>query len=99
MNVVSAPPSANDSRSRVDLRCPAVMVSAPGSGQGKTSVTAALERSQVRRGRRVQVFKTGPDFIDPTILERASEGPMGLFDGAPSTEAVARLFRPAKGGK
>lgn len=92
MNVVSAPPSANDSRSRVDLRCPAVMVSAPASGQGKTSVTAALARSQVRRGRRVQVFKIGPDFIDPTILEAASGRPVYQLDLFMGSDAHCRAL-------
>ncbi|MBT3786886.1 MAG: cobyrinate a,c-diamide synthase [Alphaproteobacteria bacterium] len=52
--------------------CPAMMVAAPASNQGKTTVTAALARYHRNQGRRVRVFKTGPDFIDPTILEKAS---------------------------
>lgn len=38
---------------------------------------AAFHRSQ---GRRVRVFKTGPDFLDPTILERASGHPVYQLD-------------------
>ena len=53
-------------------RCPALFISAPASGQGKTTITAGLARHHVARGRAVQVFKTGPDFLDPMILERAS---------------------------
>lgn len=60
--------------------CPALLVSAPASGQGKTSVTAALARAHVRAGRRVRVFKTGPDFLDPMILERASGAPVYQLD-------------------
>ncbi|MBV1788459.1 cobyrinate a,c-diamide synthase [Marinobacterium sp. D7] len=52
-------------------RCPALLVSAPASGQGKTTVTAALARLHTRLGRRVRVFKTGPDFLDPMILSQA----------------------------
>jgi cobyrinic acid a,c-diamide synthase len=52
--------------------CDALLVSAPASGQGKTTVTAALAAWHVSQGRRVRVFKTGPDFLDPMILERAS---------------------------
>jgi cobyrinic acid a,c-diamide synthase len=52
--------------------CPALFISAPASGQGKTTVTAALASYHRSQGRRVRVFKTGPDFIDPTIHEQAS---------------------------
>lgn len=52
--------------------CPALFVSAPGSNQGKTTVTAALARLHVSQGRIVRVFKTGPDFLDPMIHHRAS---------------------------
>ena len=47
------------------VSCPALMVAAPASGQGKTTVTAALARLHARQGRRVRVFKCGPDFLDP----------------------------------
>ena len=50
---------------------PALLVSAPASGQGKTSVTAALARWHTQQGRRVRVFKTGPDFLDPMVHARA----------------------------
>ncbi len=52
--------------------CPALLIAAPASGQGKTTVTAALARLHARQGRHVRVFKCGPDFLDPMILERAS---------------------------
>lgn len=60
--------------------CPALLVSAPASGQGKTSVTAALARWHTKQGRRVRVFKTGPDFLDPMVLERASGIPAYQLD-------------------
>jgi len=60
--------------------CAALFISAPASGSGKTSVTAAIARSHARRGRRVRVFKTGPDFLDPSILERASGAPVYQLD-------------------
>lgn len=58
----------------------ALLISAPASGQGKTTVAAALARLAVRCGHRVRVFKTGPDFIDPMILERAARQPVYQLD-------------------
>lgn len=60
--------------------CPALLVSAPASGQGKTLVTAALARRHRNAGRRVRVFKCGPDFLDPMILEQASGAPVHQLD-------------------
>ncbi len=60
--------------------CPALLIAAPASGQGKTSFTAALARAHRRAGRRVRVFKTGPDFLDPFVLERACGAPVGNLD-------------------
>jgi cobyrinic acid a,c-diamide synthase len=60
--------------------CPALLVAAPSSGAGKTSVTAALARYFTRQGKHVRVFKTGPDFIDPGIHERASGNPVYQLD-------------------
>ena len=58
----------------------ALMISAPASGQGKTSVTAAIARHHARLGQRVRVFKTGPDFLDPMLLARASGHPVFQLD-------------------
>lgn len=60
--------------------CPALLIAAPASGQGKTTVTAALARAYRGRGLRVRVFKCGPDFLDPTILARASGQPVYQLD-------------------
>ena len=60
--------------------CPALLVAAPASGQGKTTVTAALARHHRNQGRSVRVFKTGPDFLDPMILQQASGNPVYQLD-------------------
>jgi cobyrinic acid a,c-diamide synthase len=57
-----------------------VMVAAIASGQGKTTVTAALARRFKRIGQTVRVLKCGPDFIDPMLLERASGAPVHTLD-------------------
>jgi cobyrinic acid a,c-diamide synthase len=57
-----------------------VLVSAIASGQGKTTVTAALARKLMRQGQRVRIFKAGPDFLDPMVLERAGGMPVYTLD-------------------
>ena len=61
-------------------QCPAFFISAPASNQGKTTITAGLARYHRRRGLNVKVFKTGPDFLDPMILARASGSRVDQLD-------------------
>ncbi len=78
-------------------RCPALFIAAPASGQGKTTVTAALARLHARAGRRVRVFKCGPDFLDPQIHAVASGAPVYNLDLGMCGEqdAAWRLYRAA----
>ena len=72
-------------------RCPALLIAAPASGQGKTTVTAALARLHARQGRRVRVFKCGPDFLDPHWHQLASGAPVQFADwgtGQPDVKKV-----------
>lgn len=72
--------------------CPALLVAAPASGQGKTLVTAALARRHARAGRRVRLFKCGPDFLDPMVLEAASGAPVHQLDLFMVGEAQCRAL-------
>lgn len=67
-----------------------VLVTAAASGQGKTTVTAALARRCVRAGQRVSVFKTGPDFLDPLLLAEACGAPVRTLDLWMVGEAACR---------
>jgi cobyrinic acid a,c-diamide synthase len=58
----------------------AVLISAPASGQGKTTITAALARRFQRIGQRVKIFKVGADFLDPLLLEQACGAPVDALD-------------------
>lgn len=60
--------------------CPAILISAPASGQGKTTLACALARLHARRGLKVRVFKCGPDFLDPYWLSLASGAPVHQLD-------------------
>ncbi|TAM41179.1 MAG: cobyrinate a,c-diamide synthase [Burkholderiaceae bacterium] len=79
-------------------RCPAILVAAPASGQGKTTLACALARWHTRQGRRVRAFKCGPDFLDPHWLALASGAPVHQLDLWMTGEADCRqrLHRAAQ---
>lgn len=80
------------------VTCPAILIAAPASGQGKTTVACALARLHARQGRRVRVFKCGPDFLDPCWLALASGAPVHPLDLWMTGEAdcAQRLFDAAQ---
>ncbi len=72
------------------ISCPALLIAAPASGQGKTTVAAALARLLARSGKRVRVFKCGPDFLDPYWLALASGNSVHQLDLWMTGEADCR---------
>lgn len=74
-----------------------IMIAAPKSGSGKTTVTCALLQGLKNAGKKVVSYKCGPDYIDPMFHERvlgiSSKNLDTFFTGE---EETRRLFRKGR---
>lgn len=69
---------------------PGILISAPSSGTGKTTVMLGLLRALAEDGLNVQPFKSGPDYIDPAFHRAAAHRPSFNIDTWAMHEGLIR---------
>ena len=74
---------------------PRLMIAAPKSGGGKTTIVCALLRALQKMGLTAAAFKSGPDYIDPLFHSRVLQTASHNLDLFYSEEASRARRRPA----
>ncbi|MBE1283989.1 MAG: cobyrinate a,c-diamide synthase [Rhodobacteraceae bacterium] len=82
------------------MNVPGLMISAPASGTGKTTVMLGLLRALAEDGLAVQPFKSGPDYIDPAFhLAAAGRASFNLDTWAMDANLLDAISAQAAGAQ
>ena len=76
-----------------EMRLKRIMIAAPKSGSGKTTITCALLQAFKDAGQKVMSYKCGPDYIDPMFHQKVIDVPAKNLDTFfTDEETTRRLF-------
>tara|TARA_E500000081_G_scaffold42493_1_gene46047 strand:- start:689 stop:1996 length:1308 start_codon:yes stop_codon:yes gene_type:complete len=82
------------------MRPNGLLISAPSSGTGKTTVMLGLLRAFSDRGLAVQPFKSGPDYIDPAFhLAAARRASFNIDSWSMGAELIDAISHQASGAE
>ena len=72
------------------MNMPRILISAPRSGEGKTTVTCGILQALMNRGLKLSAFKSGPDYIDPMFHKKIIDADSHNMDLFFVDESMAR---------